>query len=167
MASVRLQLQPASGLQEGAARVRRTLPWLLAAVTVDAMAATAHPRCRRCLLAGQTTAGNGCSVLDLVFWPGVLDRKALGSGYGIRGVRCFVQRLTGCDADAGRKGAKMWLFARLRSDKTRGTWATLSVVCGLHERCYWLVVFPSFCRLRREATDGPLAGRVRLHSLVH
>lgn len=37
---MRLLLQPASGL-EGAVRVRRTLPWLLAAVTVDAMAATA------------------------------------------------------------------------------------------------------------------------------
>lgn len=46
MASARLLLQPASCLQEGAVRVRvrRTLPWLLAAVTVDAMAATAHPR---------------------------------------------------------------------------------------------------------------------------
>jgi len=76
MASVRLLLQPASCLQEGAVRVRRTLPWLLAAVTVDAMAATATVAAGDvCCLAGQNTAGDWAFVLALVFWPGVLGRK--------------------------------------------------------------------------------------------
>ena len=77
---MRLLLQPASCLEEGAVWVRRTLPWLLAAVTVDAMAATAHspPSLAPEMLACRTnTAGNGCSVRDLVFWPGVLDKKKL------------------------------------------------------------------------------------------
>jgi hypothetical protein len=118
--SVRLQLQPATGLGE-AVRVRRALPWLLlAAVTVDAMAAG------DVCLPGKLQSGMGVPCLLLSFERAGAG-SSLGSGYGIRGVRSFIQK-----AD-WRKSAKVWLSDKVRTKENLGH-------MGLHGRCYCLLV---------------------------